>query len=197
MPCSASIRLSIRWLPDDPYEDCNVIVLSVGTHFLDVRVKDHSRIDRAFSGEKHTDSDGKSIWTHDIDSRGWTDEDSGYILPINDTDELERGSIKTPDNNNQVMAHEEVWRKLPLAYQKGIIARNQKGTEWLAVVDCHILRLHVEAGQFSVARYTMSELEERATTIYSIGTNDFGGFNQSTIRNLFEEEPWTILAQEQ
>lgn len=169
------------------------MVLSVSDHFLDVRVKkDYSKIDWAFAGVKRIESDGKCIWTHEIDSRGWTDEDSGYIRAINERDELESGSMKNPDNHNKIMAHEEVWRNLE-TLDRGYIAKKVHGSEWFAVVDRHVLRLHCESDQFSVARFEKNVATSHWTTVYAVGPWQFESMHDELIQGVFDSESWSIL----
>lgn len=57
MPPFVSLRLSIRWIPDDPSEPTDTVVL-IGEKdgvFLDVRfIKDSNELDWAFAGYRST-----------------------------------------------------------------------------------------------------------------------------------------------
>jgi hypothetical protein len=46
-----STRISIRWLPDPPFEPTDTLVYNVGTYFLDLRVlQGQATIDWAMAG---------------------------------------------------------------------------------------------------------------------------------------------------
>jgi hypothetical protein len=53
MAARLSTRVSLRWLPDPPYEPTDTIVLNVGSYFMDLRIrKQDGEIDWAMAGER-------------------------------------------------------------------------------------------------------------------------------------------------
>lgn len=53
MVVQLSVRRSLRWLPDDPYEPTDTLVLDVGVHFVDLRIlKETGSIDWAMAGKR-------------------------------------------------------------------------------------------------------------------------------------------------
>lgn len=53
MACRLSTRLSLRWLPDEPFETTDTLVMGVGGWFIDLRVtKTYGSIDWAMAGER-------------------------------------------------------------------------------------------------------------------------------------------------
>lgn len=195
MSCAATIRLSLRWLPEEAYEDTDTLVLSVSNHFLDIRVKkDRSKIDWAFAGTKRIEADGRNVWTHSIDSRGWTDEDAGYVTALDHRDELEEGSMKNPDRGDAMMQHEEVWRCLELNRKIGYIAMRNDEKAWVAFVDDHFLELVHDTYGFSVARYAKSKDEVWSQVLTMGPTRIIDNVSDTTIMDLVNEQNWKILA---
>lgn len=53
MAARLSTRISIRWLPDPPSEPTDTLVMSVGEHYMDLRVtKAETTIDWAMAGQR-------------------------------------------------------------------------------------------------------------------------------------------------
>lgn len=58
---SLSSRVSIRWPPEDPYENTDTTVLSVNNFFVDLRVeKDTKKLDWAIAGVRIVDQNDSS-----------------------------------------------------------------------------------------------------------------------------------------
>lgn len=53
MAARLSTRISLRWVPDEPEELTNTLVMNVGGYFMDLRVnKADTSIDWAMAGER-------------------------------------------------------------------------------------------------------------------------------------------------
>ena len=104
-------RISVRWLPDEAYENTDTIALNVGGYFLDLRVviADQS-LEWSRAGERKT-VPGKDAatfqWTRIIDSLGSTQTDEATFTSLPNGDDLESGIFVKDD---QPTAYEEVWR---------------------------------------------------------------------------------------
>ncbi|KIW11204.1 hypothetical protein PV08_10504 [Exophiala spinifera] len=115
MSSRLSTRVSIRWVPGEPSEPTDTLVMSVGGWYVDLRItKSDGTIDWAMAGERLILSQEPLTcqWTHWIDSRGYTEPDVGSFKPgSEDTDSVETGSMVNPETN-QLTPYEEVWRTL-------------------------------------------------------------------------------------
>ncbi|KAH6871644.1 hypothetical protein B0T10DRAFT_611192 [Thelonectria olida] len=106
-------RISIRWLPDEAYEDTRTIALNVGGYFIDLRAtKENPSIQWSHAGELIVlkEEPFTCRWTHIIDSLGFTDPDEASFTKLPNGDELEVGETKCPHKNDAMTAYEEVWR---------------------------------------------------------------------------------------
>ncbi|KFY70834.1 hypothetical protein V498_10185, partial [Pseudogymnoascus sp. VKM F-4517 (FW-2822)] len=130
MAARLSTRISLRWVPDEPEELTDTLVMNVGGYFMDLRVAkaDHS-IDWAMAGERqilstnprksHPSPRLKCRWIKAIDSLGPSDPDEGVFTPLPNGDDLETGSMPCAHKGDAVTEYEEVWRKLdPVAGPK-------------------------------------------------------------------------------
>ncbi|KFY45415.1 hypothetical protein V495_02993 [Pseudogymnoascus sp. VKM F-4514 (FW-929)] len=115
MAARLSTRISLRWVPDEPEELTNTLVMNVGGYFMDLRVnKADTSIDWAMAGERQILSKDplKCRWIKVIDSLGPSDPDEGIFSPLPNGDDLETGSMPCAHKNDVVTDYEEVWRKL-------------------------------------------------------------------------------------
>lgn len=63
MVVQLSIRKSLRWVPDEPSEPTDTLVLDVGDYFVDLRVlKANSSIDWAMAGKRTVLSESPCEW---------------------------------------------------------------------------------------------------------------------------------------
>ncbi|EXJ77584.1 hypothetical protein A1O3_09811 [Capronia epimyces CBS 606.96] len=121
MAARLSTRLSIRWVPGEPSEPTDTLVMSVGGWFVDLRItKQDGSIDWGMAGERFILSEKPFTckWTHWIDSNGYTEPDIGSFEPVESpgsTDSIETGSMLNPETNI-VTPYEEVWRSLPASF---------------------------------------------------------------------------------
>ncbi|BGO91348.1 hypothetical protein NBRC10512v2_003617 [Rhodotorula toruloides] len=123
-----SIRLSLRWPPDPPTADEDVLVVQGRSgFFLDLRVK---RRQVNFAGglqrqAKAGEGDCEVTWA----TAGWkevlaprpgedTPPDEGSFETLTNGDVLERGEMENPETG-KVAQYEEVWRRLPLSQDDG------------------------------------------------------------------------------
>ncbi|EMC92810.1 hypothetical protein BAUCODRAFT_263048 [Baudoinia panamericana UAMH 10762] len=129
MPPNISLRESIRWLPDEAYEDTNTVVLTSGEQrFVDVRLRktdegtrgQDPEIDWAFAGtatstQASPDTDNThTTWYHWIDSRhhGKAAEgilDHGDMSPLPGDRTLEKGRMINPATGKET-DYEEIWK---------------------------------------------------------------------------------------
>ncbi|OAA63393.1 hypothetical protein SPI_03556 [Niveomyces insectorum RCEF 264] len=112
-----STRISIRWNNEPPSEPTITTVMSVGSHFVDLRVnKADQTIDWAFAGRREIVSQDplQCRWYHVIDSRNVFEPDEGSFTKLPNGDDLETGSMPCSERNNEITPYEEVWRALPV-----------------------------------------------------------------------------------
>ncbi|KFZ23074.1 hypothetical protein V502_02436 [Pseudogymnoascus sp. VKM F-4520 (FW-2644)] len=117
MAARLSTRISLRWVPDEPEELTDTLVMNVGGYFMDLRVnKADQSIDWAMAGERQILSKNplKCRWIKVIDSLGPSDPDEGIFSPLPNGDDLETGSMPCAHKNDVVTDYEEVWRNLDL-----------------------------------------------------------------------------------
>ncbi|KAJ9604224.1 hypothetical protein H2200_011058 [Cladophialophora chaetospira] len=106
MSSRLSTRLSIRWIPGEPSEPTDTLVMSVGGWYVDLRItKKDGSIDWAMAGERLILA--QEPW--------YTEPDIGSFQPVDSSsgsDSLESGSMINPETNVET-PYEEVWRSLP------------------------------------------------------------------------------------
>ncbi|KAF2673058.1 hypothetical protein BT63DRAFT_466630 [Microthyrium microscopicum] len=113
-------RRSFRWLPEPASETTDTLVMSVGSWFIDLRIKlDTGALEWGFAGEEKilniSESHVTYQWTHDIDSQGYTEPDIGS-LPVDPVgDFLETGTAPHPETGI-VTKFEEAWRALSIPF---------------------------------------------------------------------------------
>lgn len=113
-----STRVSLRWLPDPPFENTDTIVMSVKGWYADLRVdRKTNDIDWAIAGQRVVDTTDPSRvqFTHELDSHNSFDAvDCGTFSTLPNGDDLETGSMPRPDlPGAPITEYEEVWRELP------------------------------------------------------------------------------------
>lgn len=197
MPVRQSIRISIRWLPDQPSEPTDTLVFGVGHWFMDLRVtKADLTIDWAMAGVKEIVSQEPCMspishsclsnncnlttyavrcrWIHTIDSRGSSDPDEGDFEDLPNGDSLEKGSMPCPEKGGAVKAYEEVWRVVsPLAGSKRAwILQSVKdgGKTFIGRIGgTFMAMMQDDKGGFGARRDEWDGGEARWKTKYSIG----------------------------
>ena len=147
---SVSKRVSIKWA-GKAYEDSDVQVITIGTHFIDLRIKEG--IDWAFAGTLTRENDTVTF-KHEIDSRGWHSRLDQGTTSAHGTDELETGEMMNPETGN-VEKYEEVWRRIHSG--RGFIAR--QGRAWVGKVDEFVLAVHEGDDVFSAVRFDQGVLK--------------------------------------
>ncbi|KIW66906.1 hypothetical protein, variant [Phialophora macrospora] len=158
MSSRLSTRLSIRWVPGEPSEPTDTLVMSVGGWYVDLRItKADGSIEWGMAGERIILSREPLTckWTHWIDSRGYTDPDVGSFHPVDPstcatpdtdpaTDTVETGSMLNPETNIDT-PYEEVWRGLQASssdrFPWAWIVRSQDGRTFLSQVGGDFLAL--------------------------------------------------------
>lgn len=113
---SVSQRVSIRWPPEDAYENTETTVLSVNNFFVDLRVeKATKKLDWAIAGVRLVDpNDPRRVtFLHTINSRNTFQHiDTGVFTTLENGEELETGTtIRPGDPAGYPRQYEEVWRK--------------------------------------------------------------------------------------
>jgi hypothetical protein len=110
-------RVSIRWPPEDAYENTETTVISVNNFFVDLRVeKQTRRLDWATAGVRLVDqNDSRRItFLHTINSRNTFQHiDTGLFTQLDNGDEMETGTmIRLGDPQGAFpRQYEEVWRQ--------------------------------------------------------------------------------------
>ncbi|KAJ7248899.1 hypothetical protein B0H12DRAFT_713991 [Mycena haematopus] len=134
---SISFRESIRWLPEEPSEPTQTIVLTSlkSGAFLDVRFnKETGDLDWAFAGYRFSSTPNSTKFTHHIDSRTLNplhvvDVGANTPLPVGRT--LEAGEMVNPATGIMT-PYEEIWRDED--YDEAVFVRNVAGSVWRAWV---------------------------------------------------------------
>ncbi|EED20756.1 conserved hypothetical protein [Talaromyces stipitatus ATCC 10500] len=109
-------RVSIRWPPEEPYENTDTTVISVNNFFVDLRVeKESRRLDWAIAGVRLVDqNDSRRVtFLHTINSRNtFQHVDTGVFTPLENGDEMETGTMIRPGDGPGAFPrpYEEVWR---------------------------------------------------------------------------------------
>ncbi|KAJ5594807.1 uncharacterized protein N7459_001015 [Penicillium hispanicum] len=115
----ASTRISLRWLPEAPFENTDTLVLTVGDWYVDLRVdKQSGHLDWAIAGQclLQDTNPRRIVFTHTIDSHNnFNVSDPCPFLALPNGDDLETGTMARPDVPGTPMTpYEEVWRFLPV-----------------------------------------------------------------------------------
>lgn len=196
MAARLSTRISLRWVPDEPEELTDTLVMNVGGYFMDLRVnKADQSIDWAMAGERHVLSKNprkfptitliaqrlsntftvKCRWIKAIDSLGPSDPDEGIFSPLPNGDDLETGSMPCAHKNDAVTDYEEVWRKLsPVPGPKRAwiiqsVENSPRGGTFLGRVAGSFMALRESEGlPFSVRSERLDE-NAQWNVIYAIG----------------------------
>ncbi|KAG5638401.1 hypothetical protein H0H81_000178 [Sphagnurus paluster] len=120
-----SLRLSIRWLPDEASEPTRTIVLTGARTgvFIDTRFLKGTRdIDWAFAGYRFTDPSSDEV------------EDSGTNTTLPDGNILEVGEMINPATR-KMTPFEEIWLDQEERDEKTVLfVKNISGTSWQARV---------------------------------------------------------------
>ncbi|ETI22621.1 hypothetical protein G647_06697 [Cladophialophora carrionii CBS 160.54] len=192
MSSRLSTRLSIRWVPGEPSEPTNTLVMSVGGWYVDLRItKADGSIEWGMAGERLILSREPLTckWTHWIDSRGYTEPDIGSFHPVDPsvanadpaTDTVETGSMLNPETNVET-PYEEVWRALRASHSDRFpwawIVRSMDKRTFLAQVGGDFLALRGgpdgpvgEAG-FCARRETWDGEQKRWTVVLEAGESN-------------------------
>ncbi|KAF7373464.1 Sodium nucleoside protein [Mycena sanguinolenta] len=138
-----SFRESIRWLPEEPFEPTQTIVLTSAKSgvFLDVRFNKEagaSDLDWAFAGYRSSPTPTSTKFTHHIDSRtlALTQDplqvvDVGTNTPLPGMRTLEAGEMVNPATGIMTQ-YEEIWRDEEC--DQAVFLRNVAGSVWRAWV---------------------------------------------------------------
>lgn len=154
MAAQASVRISLRWVPEEPAETQDVLAINVGNYFVDLRyaLADKS-IEWAMAGQRDVLSKEplKCRWTKAIDSLGEYGFDEGIFTTLPNGDDLETGEMPSPDHGGALTKYEEVWRAGPLASAKagGTILQStcDGGKTFLGRVGGYYLALREREGK--------------------------------------------------
>ncbi|GAB7351531.1 hypothetical protein MBLNU459_g2170t2 [Dothideomycetes sp. NU459] len=161
MVVQLSIRKSLRWIPDEPSEPTDTLVLDVGDYFVDLRVlKSNISIDWAMAGKRTVlrETPLRCQWSKEICSMGTEDSDDvGDFEDLPNGDALEKGSMPNPEKNDEVTEYEEVWGSLPVpsSEQPAWILRNkdESGITYLGRVGSYYQALRKsQEGSFAALR---------------------------------------------
>ncbi|KAJ5775569.1 uncharacterized protein N7511_000580 [Penicillium nucicola] len=112
-------RISMRWVPESPFESTNTLALAVGEWYVDLRVDRQSAgIDWALAGECRlvNTNPRRVVFTHVIDShRKFNVSQPCPFVPLSNGDDMETGTMARLDREGAPMTdYEEIWRYLPL-----------------------------------------------------------------------------------
>ncbi|KAF4465915.1 hypothetical protein FALBO_7229 [Fusarium albosuccineum] len=140
MALRLSTRISIRWSDEAPSEPTDTVVLSVGSYFMDLRIKKADRyIDWAFA-------------------------DEGEFQKLPNGDDLETGSMPYPEKDNQVTPCEEVWRELRPKHgmERGWILQGRSGDDNIFLGKfggVYLAMLQEKNGPFSTLKEELQDVQ--------------------------------------
>ncbi|KIW74468.1 hypothetical protein Z517_12408 [Fonsecaea pedrosoi CBS 271.37] len=121
-------RVSIRWLPDDAFEDTDTIALNVDGYYMDLRVTlTDKTLQWSRAGERKTLArDGLTFrWTRIIDSKGSRQSDEASFVDLSNGDSLETGKFDK-EGNGTLTDYEEVWRDVTKDTES-----DEEGSAWI------------------------------------------------------------------
>ncbi|KAJ5666158.1 uncharacterized protein N7477_008606 [Penicillium maclennaniae] len=165
----ASTRLSIRWVPEPPFENTDTLVLIVGEWYVDLRIdKQSGGLDWAIAGQcLQQNTDPRSlVFTHEIDSNNnFNVSDPCPFVPLPNGDDLETGSMCRPDlPGHPVTDYEEVWRYLPTGQSEEGLGHN---IAWILESDEDELR----EGQGKITKTFLGRIGSRYLALQQVQTH--------------------------
>lgn len=157
-----STRISLRWLPEAPFENTDTLVCQVGEWYVDLRVdKGNGALDWALAGQYLSEGEnprmaldtwarthlrehrltatGHVTFTHEIDSNhNFNVSQPCPFTVLSNGDDLETGTMGRPDKPGAPATdYEEVWRYLSLHEGPGGPGH---GISWILESDNGVLR---------------------------------------------------------
>jgi hypothetical protein len=177
-------RISVRWLPDEAYENTDTIALNVGGFYMDLRIvtADQS-LEWSRAGERKaviSEDPTTFQWTRLIDSLGSTQTDEAAFTNLPNGDDLESG-IFTKDGTPT--AYEEVWRDVTGAMAENMpswIVQSKNGYAFYGKVRgiCIGMRRD-EQGHFEVRREDYDPSEKCWKLVFESGTGAGQGLQRA------------------
>ncbi|KAF7563755.1 hypothetical protein G7046_g379 [Stylonectria norvegica] len=167
-------RISVRWLPDQQYEDTETIALNVGGYFVDLRVnKGDSTVQWSRAGERIVLKEDPLTcrWTHIIDSLDLTEPDEAYFNKLPNGDDLEIGTTKCPFKDGAMTPYEEVWRDVTPSLESGDpswIIQSSDGLTFVGKIgDVSVAIRKGSDGGFAVQKQQFSKSQPGWETSYT------------------------------
>ncbi|KAH7121459.1 hypothetical protein EDB81DRAFT_952215 [Dactylonectria macrodidyma] len=191
-------RISIRWLPDEAFEDTRTIALNVGGYFIDLRVtKEDPSIQWSHAGELTIlkEEPFTCRWSHIIDSLGFTDPDEASFTKLPNGDELEVGETKCPHKNDEMTAYEEVWRDVTAhdrPEEPSWIMRSSEGNTFIGRVGNIYQANSLSADGFSARREDFSKETEEWNLSFDAGNATTIPRVSDVLRELNVKAKWSI-----
>ncbi|KAH7121850.1 hypothetical protein B0J13DRAFT_159120 [Dactylonectria estremocensis] len=190
-------RISIRWLPDEAFEDTRTIALNVGGYFIDLRVtKENPSIQWSHAGELTIlkEEPFTCRWSHIIDSLGFTDPDEASFTKLPNGDELEVGETKCPHKNDEMTAYEEVWRDVT-AHDKpeesSWIMRSSEGNTFIGRVGNIYQANSLSADGFSARREDFGKETKEWNLSFDSGNTASIPRVADVLKELSEKTKWS------
>ncbi|KAJ5389105.1 uncharacterized protein N7496_000173 [Penicillium cataractarum] len=169
----ALTRVSLRWLPEPPFENTETLVLMVGEWYVDLRVdKQSGALDWAIAGQcllKDTDP-RRIVFTHTIDSNGnFNVSNPCPFIPLLNGYDLETGAMPRPDvPGKPVTEYEEVWRYLS---KKEIgMGEMEKPIAWILESEEDVASHYLQGGTTTF----LARIEGRHLALQQMRTDDRG-----------------------
>lgn len=112
MTMGATRRISIAWKGAEPSEPTDTMVLtSLDKHYVDIRLdKETGNLEWGFCGRAQS-TGSVTAYSHEFDSRGYTDSDQGNFTVLSNGDLKEDGEMLNPATG-AIEPYIEIWRPL-------------------------------------------------------------------------------------
>lgn len=123
-------------------------------------------------------------FTHEIDSRGYTEPDLGIFTRLPDGDDLEKGEMPCPEKGDAVTPYEEIWREFPAPPKESVswIIRNdspENGITFLGRLENAYLAFRKTGdGAFTALREDQDEKTGKWKVKYLIGSGKLPSMNE-------------------
>ena len=148
---------------------------------MDLRVREaDTLIDWAMAGQRLIKSEDPLTveFTHEIDSRGYTEPDLGIFTKLPNGDDLEVGEMPCPEKGGVVTAYEEIWHEFPPPAEGTVswIIRNDSPVTGITFLgrlnDAYLAFRKTPKGDFTALREERDQMTRKWQVRYRIGDDE-------------------------